>query len=76
MKTIIEAAIKHLPTNNVVTGRRHCNCFEKMWRLFPDLNINEEKKNLVQGFVTSDNEFVDRYEAAKLPLKPDRLTNR
>lgn len=73
MKTITEAAIKHLPTNNVITGQRHYNCYEKFWKMFPELNISVEKKNIVQGFVTSDNEFVDRYEAAKIAFAAGQI---
>lgn len=73
MRTIIEAAIKHLPTNNVITGQRHCNCYEKLWKMFPELNISVEKKSIVQGFVTNDNEFVDRYEAAKIAFEAGQI---
>lgn len=46
----------------VVTGRRHNNIIE-----FVKEKLNRvTKQNTVQGFLTSDNRFVDRKEAAEV----------
>lgn len=43
----------------VMTGLRHCDIFEKMY----NLNIKYDKQTIIQGFMTSDDQFVDRYDA-------------
>lgn len=43
----------------VVCGRRHHNCFITL----SILNANQYKNNLVQGFLTSNNNFLNRTEA-------------
>lgn len=44
----------------IVTGKRHCNCFEKIYHLGIRRPFEEE-----QGFMTDDFRFMDRHEAYK-----------
>jgi hypothetical protein len=59
------AAIKHIPTGNVVIGKRHHNCFAEFWLKYPELKIIATKKELVQGFIDEDGNFLTRHEAAR-----------
>jgi hypothetical protein len=54
------AAIK-LPDGYIIRGHRHHNCF----RTLDDSPRYKETSalSIVQGFVTSENKFVGRYEA-------------
>lgn len=61
---IKSAAIRHALTGDVVIASRHDLCFAKFWETFPELKIVETKRLLVQGFVTHDDRFVSREEAA------------
>ena len=65
MTKIVASAIKFYPKDSeypvVVCGKRHCNCIEWMWKHQADY----DKKTMVQGFVTEDHVFLDRYEAAE-----------
>jgi hypothetical protein len=53
---------KNIKTGYVVCGRRHHNCYTTAWEL------NGETKNEPTkcGFITSNDLFVDRQEAAKI----------
>ena len=66
MEKICASAIKFLPKDSnwpvIVMGHRHCNCFEWMH----NHKVEYEKTSHIQGFVTSENRFVDRYEAAQI----------
>jgi len=56
---------RNIDSGVVVCGRRHHNCFITAWALCDDKSKYSEKKgNVVQGFLTSKNRFVDRKEAA------------
>jgi len=54
----------------VVTGLRHCNCFEILARIYPN---REYLKNYRDGFLTSDNRFVNRQEAAIIAIKAGQI---
>lgn len=47
----------------IFTGKRHADCYEKIHDAgiyLPDLDF------AIEGFVTTHNRFVDRFEAAKI----------
>lgn len=48
----------------VVTGYRHGHCFYTLKQIFP---MNKDFE-IIQGFLTSKNRFVDRQEAFKIAL--------
>ena len=66
MEKICASAIKFFPKDSnwpvIVMGHRHCNCLEWMY----NHKVEYEKTSHIQGFVTSENRFVDRYEAAQI----------
>ena len=43
----------------VMTGLRHADIFEQMFKM----HIIYDKPSAVQGFMTDDDKFIDRYEA-------------
>ena len=63
MPKIISSAIKVYPKDSkypiIVCGKRHCNCFEVIW----NSKIEYDKQTCEQGFLTNQNQFVDRREA-------------
>ena len=71
-----DAMYMHQPVNVkkgfVVTGRRHHNCFMTS-SILSDKSMHkravENKWNMVQGFVTSDDMFVDREYAGEIAFK-------
>lgn len=62
---IIKSAIKY-PNGKIFTGKRHNNCFEEAWKKNEPL---PKKGSREQGFMTSENKFVSREEAAKIALR-------
>jgi len=84
MKTILCPAIhlnngelwKHQPKNIqngfVICGHRHHNCFSIFFGMFGE-SWMEKKKYIVQGFLTSDNQFVSRQDAAKIALASGQI---
>ncbi len=73
MPKIVAAAIQYTPIGseypNIVCGKRHCDCFEWMFKH----QVNYDKETCVQGFLTNTNQFVDRYSA--MYLAHDQLLN-
>jgi hypothetical protein len=68
----------HLPRNVkagiVVAGRRHHNCFAQLTLMFPGGEYRRaHRENLVQGFLTSEDQFVTREEAALLALAAGQI---
>jgi hypothetical protein len=55
---------KNVPYGFVVTGRRHHNCWQILTMINRDETIERRRKEglIKQGFLTSDNWFVDREE--------------
>lgn len=43
----------------IMTGLRHCDIYEQMFKL----HIVYDKASAVQGFITDEDKFIDRYEA-------------
>ena len=66
MEKIVASAIKFQPKDSnfpvIVVGRRHCDCFEWMFKH----HVEYDKQTHVQGFMTNRSRFVDRYEAAEI----------
>ena len=56
----------------VMCGKRHCDIFEKMH----NLNISYDKTTAIQGFMTSVNRFVNRYEAADIAFMSGQIKGR
>lgn len=70
----------HQPNNIiegiVVCGRRHHNCFLTAYELNGKEKIkrlNNLDKVTIQGFVTSDNRFVDRKEGGEIAFKAGQI---
>lgn len=56
---------KNIETGYVVTGHRHCNCFQ----VLSITKTDWKKYQITQGFLTSKNRFIGRSEAYDLSLK-------
>ena len=76
MPKIVAAAIKFKPKDSeyyqIMCGKRHCDVLELMCKH----GLDYHKVGAVQGFLTDDDQFVDRYDAARMAyhsgqLKPD-----
>ena len=70
---VVFAAIKFYIKGDIyptiMCGKRHCNVLEKMY----NLHIEYDKQAAVQGFLTDNNTFVDRYEAFEIACAADQL---
>lgn len=70
---VVSAAIKFYIVDDeyptIMCGKRHANVFEKMY----DLQIKYNKQTAIQGFLTDENSFVDRYEAFEIARAADQL---
>lgn len=70
---IIAAAINFYPVDSeypqIACGKRHGDAFEIMY----NHGIAYDKKTAVQGFLTDDFRFVDRYEAKKIAVEANQL---
>ena len=68
MPKLIAAAIKFYPKDSkypqIVCGERHCDCFEWMFKH----QVEYDKQTHEQGFLTNQNQFVDRYEAMYMAM--------
>ncbi len=56
---------KNIQTGFVICGHRHHNCLGTLYGIFKE-DVALKKQFYIQGFLTSDNEFVDRKDAAKI----------
>ena len=56
---IVKSAIKY--KNEIFSGYNHAECFNELFNKYDREVINS--KNIEQGFITSENEFVDRIQA-------------
>ena len=74
MPMIVAAAIKFKPKDSdyyqIMCGKRHCNVFELMYKH----GIDYHKVGTVQGFLTDDDQFVDRYDAAHMAYLSGQLS--
>lgn len=67
---------KNINSGFVVYGRRHHNCISTFARIvgFPySPEAQKLSNNEVQGFLTSDNMFVDRKEAFQIARNADQI---
>lgn len=73
MPKLVAAAIKFYPKDSeypqIVCGKRHCDCFEWMFKH----QVEYDKITHVQGFLTDENQFVDRYEAFNIAKAANQL---
>ena len=53
----------HIKTGIVITGHRHCNCFQTLYEMFPNREYIDKN---IQGFLTNKNRFVNREWAARI----------
>ena len=70
---LVCSAIKFYIVNDkyptIMCGKRHCNILEKMF----NMNIKYDRNTVVQGFLTDDNTFVDRYKAFQIAMENNQL---
>lgn len=75
MPKLVAAAIKFKPRGSdyfqIMCGKRHCNVLEVMHKL----GIEYEKVSSVQGFLTDEDQFVDRYDAARMAYASGQLSS-
>ena len=60
----------------VIAGRRHSDCCLTIINLIGDdflSKYNHANKKAVDGFITSTNRFVDRYEAYKIAKEQNQV---
>ena len=73
MPKLVAAAIKFYPKDStypqIVCGKRHCDCLEWMFKH----QVEYDKQTHIQGFLTEDNQFIDRYEAMDIALEEEQL---
>jgi hypothetical protein len=64
---------KNIYSGYVICGRRHHNCFTTM-QIFKELNkFDWDKKDVIQGFLTNEDRFVDRKEGAEIAFKSKQI---
>ena len=70
---IIASAIKFTPHFGkypvIICGKRHSDCLNEAY----EIGYEWDKEELVQGFLTDDNRFLDRYDAKKEARKCRQL---
>lgn len=67
---------KNIDTGLVICGHRHHNCIQMFAELrgFPYSSESlEVMRTEIQGFLTSKNRFVDRYEALVIALENNQV---
>ena len=70
---IYKAQPRNIKEGFVITGRRHSDCYNTLICLNYDINKNFED---IQGFLTSNNRFVDRKEAYNIALECGQIEER
>jgi len=60
----------NIDTGLVVSGRRHSDCYTTLMGLC--FKFVDGYKD-IQGFITSDNRFVDRYEAYEIAVVSNQI---
>lgn len=79
METIISAACKFSfkdtsKADLITTGNNHADCIN--WLSFADIPyISIDKSKTIQGFMTSKNRFVSRYEAYQIAEAANQLSS-
>ena len=73
MPQLVAAAIKFKPLDSdyyqIMCGKRHCNVLELMYKH----GLDYHKVGAIQGFLTDDDQFVDRYDAARMAFFSGQL---
>lgn len=64
---------KNITSGYVVCGRRHCNAIITNFLIEAGIVENIDKTIIEQGFMTSDDLFVSRKEAAKIAYKAGQI---
>ena len=65
---------KNIATGMVFAGRRHHNCFPALNKAFPGGSVDpEQRAGRHQGFLTSQDRFVERPEAAQIALSSGQI---
>lgn len=59
---------KNIESGLVVCGRRHHNCYT-----FLSIVTQEYKKKCIQGFLTSKDRFVNRFQASRIACKAGQI---
>ena len=73
---IICAALCLKPDNIIICGLRHSDCYETLYCLNPDLSKKARKENLIiDGFITTENQFLDRAQAYQHALKCGQISS-
>ena len=75
MKLIVCAALRHKETGGIIwlpAPARHHNLFREI----PDYVPSSEFAKFEQGFLTNEDDFVDRVEAKKIAREADQLLDR
>ena len=62
---------KNVESGLVMCGRRHHNCFTLLALLFPKLDYKQYRP--IQGFLTSDDRFVNRYQGSRIAFKASQI---
>lgn len=73
---IICSAIKFIDSNNkdcIICGRRHSDCYRTIKYLNEKLFNSLTDQNTEQGFATSKDRFVDRYEAYEIAKREEQF---
>lgn len=63
---------KNITSGYIIAGHRHHNCFETLG-VISDRNEKLLKYEKEQGFITNNNFFVDRKEAAEIAYKSNQI---
>lgn len=58
---------------DIIPGMRHSNCYELLQNLLPDLEDEQLPGRDNQGFLTSENRFVNRKEAWKIAKENNQI---
>jgi DNA recombination-dependent growth factor C len=67
---------KNIDKGFVVCGRRHHNCISTLMLIFEDLEKHlpfKKSGKVIQGFLTTDDQFVDRKEGYKIAKKAKQI---
>lgn len=64
---------KNIESGYVICGRRHDSCYRIYFIVNKQYENTTIKHNHIQGFLTSDDFFVNRIEAAKIALKANQI---
>ena len=75
MGTVVKidtALPKNCKTGVVFCGLRHCNCLHTMCSITGKKDFDMGKS--IQGFLTTENRFVDRLEAGKIAFDAGQIS--